>query len=160
MKGITKKFLIIGAVVIALIIVVCVASMLLAKSTIVKLGETATIEEEKIEITVLSSEKTTIEDPTGIAIESGDFVKVKVRIKNNGSAPYTWNNLTSFDLGDKYVAMTEHDDDLPNTIDAGKLEEGYLYFEYTDESIMNYYTSFNVLDSNTASAKKYFFEIK
>lgn len=160
MKGITKTILIIGAVIVGLIIVVSVVSVLFAKSVQVKLGETANIKEENIEITVLSSEKTTIEDPYGILVEVGDFVKVKVRIKNNGSSPYTWNNLTSFRMGDKYVAMSEHDDDLPNTIDAGKVEEGYLYFEYTDETVMNYYTSFSVVDSNTASMEEYFFKIK
>lgn len=160
MKGITKTILIIGGVILGIVVVVSVVSVLVAKSFIVDLGETATIKEENIEITVLSSEKTTIEDPTGIALESGDFIKVQVRIKNNGSSPYTWNNLWSFNMGDKYVAMSEHGDDLPNTIEAGNVEEGYLYFEYTDESLMEYYTSPEAVDSNTANISKYYFAIK
>lgn len=160
MKSIAKTALIIGGVIVGLIIIISIAAALYAKSLHVKLGETAIIEEENIEITVLSSEKATIEDPTGIALESGDFVKVKVRIKNNGSDAYTWNNLTSFDIGDKFVSMSEHDDNLPNTIDAGKVEEGYLYFEYTNESIMNYYTSPVAVDGNNAEVSRYYFKIK
>lgn len=160
MKKIGKIILIIVAAIVALFIVVSVGSVLFSKSVTVDIGETATIKEENIEITVLSSEKTTIEDTTGIALESGDFVKVKVRIKNNGSSQYTWNNLTSFELGDKYVAMSEHEDNIPNTIEPGKTEEGYLYFEYVDESLMNYYTSSEVVDSNYAKVAKYYFNIK
>ena len=160
MKGITKTILIIGGVILGIIIVVSIVSVFVNKSVTTDLGETVTIEEENIEITVLSSEKTTLEDSTGMALESGDFIKVQVRIKNNGSSPYTWNNLSSFNVGDKYVAMSEPGDELPNTIEVGKVEEGYLYFEYTDVSIMEYYTSPYAVDSNTAEVAKYYFNIK
>ena len=127
MKGITKTILIIGAVIVGLIIVVSVVSMLLAKSTQVKLGERATIKEENIEITVLGSEKITIEDETGLGIAqySGDFTKVKVRIKNNGSSSYKWNEFTSFRIDDQAVTFLDNGDNLPNIIEAGKTEEGY-----------------------------------
>ena len=160
MKGFSKTVLIILGVVVSLFIVICIISILFAKSKQISFGKTAIIKQENIEITVLSSETTTIEDPTGIAIESGDFIKVKVRIKNNDSEPYTWNNLMTFKLGDKYVSTIQHSDDLPNTIESGKVEEGYLYFEYTDEIVMDYFTSFTADSSDNASASKYMFRIK
>ena len=162
MKGIKKTILIIGGVIVGLIIVISIVSMLLAKSVQVKLGETVTIKEENIEITVLSSEKTKIEDETGLGIAqySGDFTKVKVRIKNNGSSSYKWNEFTSFRIDDQAVTFLDNGDNLPNTIEAGQTQEGYLYFYYTEEDVMSYYTSFDVVDSNTVSQGKYLFKIK
>lgn len=159
MKGSVKTPLIIGAVIVGLVIVLCVCAMLFSKSFQFKLGETATIKEENIEITVLSSEKTTIEDYAGYDFETSDFLKVKVRIKNNGSDRYTWYH-SKFKIGSNIVSLSVHDDDLPLEIDAGKVEEGYLYFKYTDEGVMNYYTSFKAEDENTASVEKYLFKIK
>lgn len=159
MKGSVKTLLIIGAVIVGLVVVICICAMLFSKSLQFKLGETATIKEENIEITVLSSEKTTIEDYAGYDSETSDFLKVKVRIKNNGSTKYTWYH-SKFKIGSNIVSLSVHEDDLPLDIDAGKTEEGYLYFKYTEEGVMNYYTSFNVEDENTASVEKYLFEIK
>ena len=160
LKNVIKIILIICGIILGVFIVIGVVSVLFYKAHVVPLGETKTIKEENIEITVLSSEKITIEDSTGIALEYGDYIKVLVRIKNNGSSPYTWNNLMTLKLGGQYVGLFEHDDNRPNTIEAGKVEEGYLYFEYTDETIMNYFTSFEAVDGNTASVSKYFFEIR
>ena len=160
MKDIKKPLLIVGVVIVGLIVGICIIAVMAAKSKQISLGKTTNIKEENVEVTVLSSEKATIDDPTGILLESGDFIKVKVRVKNNGSTPYTWNKFWTFRIGENYVAMTPHNDDLPSQINAGSTEEGYLYFKYTDESIMDYYTPFKSVDNNRASTSKYSFKIK
>ena len=158
-----KIFLIIGSI-LAIIVVALLAfnifCALFAKSKTIALGETTAIKSENIEITVLSSEKDTIEDETGLLVIAGDYTKVKVKIKNNGSSDYSWEDAWSFTLDNNNTAFIEQDDSLPGTIKAGATETGYIYFKYTDADIMEYWTDPQVVGKEETKISKYYFKIK
>ena len=79
------------------------------KST--KLNETVDIKEDSIKLTVLGSEKFTINRPAleidGFSMENssnGDYIKVKISIENYGMDPYLF-SATTFYLGKEPISL-------------------------------------------------------
>lgn len=157
-KKIRKIILSIIIGIILLFVVISVGSVIYTNSVTVKLNETATIEKDKIKITVLGSEKVNINKELSIA--NGDYTKVKIAIENYGTDTYSWSY--NFSLGDEMVALNtlSEEDNLQADIAPGETATGYLYFPVTDETILEYVSHTQVNDDASASASKTYFKIK
>lgn len=141
------------------IVLVLVGVLLLTGcSNAEKINTPITIDGEDIVITVLSSEKASINDELSLA--NGEYVKVKVSIENKGKEEYTWNNYTDFALGDEVAAITMQDDELPNKVAAGTTETGYIYFSTTNSKVLTYYSNPKAVSNDEIEVIAYTFNIE
>lgn len=127
-------------------------------SKVMKLNETATVDTDKIKITVLGSEKVKIDDDMSIA--NGEYVKVKMTIENYGNSTYSWSSL-NFSLGDEMVSLNTlgQSDILKSDIEAGETATGYIYFDTTDANKLTY-TSNSDVTGDKAKVETVEFKIK
>lgn len=120
------------------------------------LNQKQNIKEDNIEMTVLSTEKEEIkEDPF-----SGNYIKVKVEIKNNSEATYIpdmfhFHITDNLNKNNSYLTLRSFDDCLMQ-IEAGKTSTGYLYFE--DEG--HNYTYLIYTSGELGNTQTYSFNIK
>ena len=157
----TKKVILYGIIaVIVLFIIFSVGSAIFANNNTVKLGNTEDIKADSIKITVLSSEDVSI-DEGELSLANGNYTKVKIKIENYGTQTYEW-GLLNFSLGDEPIAGTTltQSDLLKEKIAAGETATGYIYFEQTNESLLEYISSAVAVDENTLEVKKAYFRIK
>lgn len=144
----------------AVFALISIASVIFANNNTVKLGKVATIETDEIKITVLKSENVTI-DEGELSLINGDYTKVKIKLENYGKEAYKW-GLLNFYLGNKSIALPTlvQPDLLKEEIAAGETVTGYIYFEQTSETVLEYISSAVVIDENTAASERVYFKIK
>lgn len=159
-KKISKIILTVIATIFSLIILVYIGSAIYTNCITVKLGKVADIKEDKIKITILSSEKIKIEEGD-LSIANGEYIKVKLTIENYGKTRFDIDPL-SFDLGGQIMDFkTLGLSDFINTeIEAGQKSTGYIYFPVTNSVILKYFSNMKVKDSNSISVSKTYFKIK
>ena len=147
-------------VVVVLFAIFSIGSAIFANNNTVKLGDAKDIKTDSIKITVLASEDVTI-DEGELSLANGDYTKVRIKIENYGTQTYEW-GLLNFFLGDESIAGTTvtQSDLLKEEIAAGETATGYIYFEQTDESLLEYITHASAIDENTIEAKKVYFKVK
>ena len=159
------KIILISVVVLALLFGII---LLLGANRAIKLNKVQDIKEDKIKLTVLESEKATINkealELNGYTMENssnGDYIKVKVTIENYGSETYRM-SATTFYLGKKPIALLtmSEDDFIAQEIKPNETVSGYIYFEVNDSNTMTYYTHMEAVSSDSAKGAKYIFKIK
>ena len=125
-------------------------------SSAVKLNKTVTISKDKIKLTVLESERVTI-DKGDMYLGNGEYIKVKVTVENIGDDVYSW-SATSFSLGDELASLLplSEPDILAAEIEPGKSATGYVYFPVTDSDKLTYTSYFD----ESGKAEKKIFNIK
>lgn len=129
-------------------------------SKTMKINETATIKADNIKLTVLGSEKVSI-DEGELSISNGDYIKVKITLENIGNDTYTWTSL-NFSLGDKIPSLSHlgQTDVLKNNISAGETVTGYIYFPVTDSEILTYTSKMEAVSSDKVKVENVEFKIK
>lgn len=162
-----KKSTILILVIIVILIVVVGIFILINKSNkyFANLNEKLNIKEDNIDIIVNSVENVTINDPTGISLSSGDYIKVNLSIINNNSEEFSWTKLWSFSLIDAdgnnigMSILTETNDDLPTTVSPNETVTGSLYFKTTLQNGMKLeYVAKNA--ENINDLKHYYVRLK
>lgn len=128
-------------------------------SKVLKLNEQADIKADSIKLTVLESEKATINQGE-LALANGDYIKVKVTIENYGNETYTWNTL-NFSLGGEIPSLKTltQPDILQDEIAPGQTATGYIYFNDNNSSKLTY-TSKTKNDGKKVKVEKVEFKIK
>lgn len=129
-------------------------------SKTMKINETADIKMDSIKLTVLGSEKVTI-DEGEFSLANGEYIKVKMTIENYSSQKYTWTVL-NFSLGDKMPSLNAiaESDALKTDISAGETATGYIYFPVTDSNILTYASKMKAVSSDKVKVEKVEFNIK
>lgn len=122
------------------------------------LNEPVKINEEDVTITVVSSEVVTINEELSLA--NGEYIKVKVKVTNNGKNEYSWNNLWNYNLGTETAAFTSEGDELSNTVAPGTTEEGYIYFNKNNSKELIYNTNAKANSKDDSIYTKYVFNLK
>lgn len=94
------------------------------------LNKTQIIEEDNIELKVISSEKVEITDDNFL---SGKYIKVKVELKNNNTNTYMLDTykiriVDNLNKNDSYLSTFGVDQNITD-LEANEIEQGYLYFE-------------------------------
>lgn len=129
-------------------------------SKTIKLNKTATIKTDSIKITILESEKVTINEGE-LSLANGEYIKVKMKLENYGNETYTWTTL-NFSLGDEIPSLNAlaESDVLKTDISAGETATGYIYFPVTDSNKLTYTSKMEAVGNGTAKIEKIEFKIK
>lgn len=129
-------------------------------SKTMKINETATIKADNIKLTVLGSEKVTV-DEGELSLANGDYIKVKMTLENTGNETYTW-TLLNFSLGEEIPSLNAlaQSDVLKTDISAGETATGYIYFPVTDSNTLTYTSKMEAVSSDTVKVEKVEFKIK
>lgn len=105
--------------------------VLISPKSNINLNEVQIIDEDKIEMKVISSEKTEITDD--IDIINGKYIKVKIEIKNNSNIVYELDEM-DFKITDELDKNNSNasyfiDDEQLNQIMPGETKVGYIHFK-------------------------------
>lgn len=159
-KKTRKTLFAVLAAILVLIVLFFLGSRIYTNCITVKLGKTADIKEDKIKITVLSSENVKV-DEGDLSIANGEYTKVKLTIQNYGETEFIIDPV-SFDLDGQVMELkTLGLSDFINTeIESGTKATGYIYFPVTDSEVLKYLSNMKAEDSNSVSFKKTYFKLK
>ena len=101
-----------------------------------QVNETAKVLSEDIKMTILGSEDVMVSDAT-FDSQNGEYTKVKIKVENIGTKEYIW-SVIKLKLGDKSASLYSGPDSLEERIPAGESRTGYVYFDKTDATVLQY----------------------
>lgn len=124
-----KKVRLFGLKLVVIILTILFIMIIHSQNNNSALNEIQNIQEDNIELKVLSSEKVEIND----YFASGNYIKVKVELKNNNDVSYItdmyhFRIVDNLNKHNSYLSIYDFEDGLYE-IDAGEKVIGYLYFE-------------------------------